>query len=151
MEKRRLSRRWRIATLLAVGALIGVLMSASPAGAHFKASIDHIWSHIKPKADARYLQNTKTFVKAGGSVAAGSFDSESVMCPDGWQAIGGGVDINQIAGGHVASSEPLVGGARTLTLSDGQHSAANGWFGAVNNDPASPSSAPYWVIVVCAK
>jgi hypothetical protein len=38
--------------VLALGVVIGVLVSATPAGAHFQASIDHIWSHT-PKADAR--------------------------------------------------------------------------------------------------
>ena len=61
-EGTRSTRRWRLATLLALGVVIGVLVSATPAGAHFQASINHIWSHIKPKADARYLQNTKTII-----------------------------------------------------------------------------------------
>jgi hypothetical protein len=55
MEEKRFSRRWRIATLLVAGALIGILLTASPAGAHFQASINHIWHHIKPKADKRYV------------------------------------------------------------------------------------------------
>ena len=50
-EGTRSTRRWRLATLLALGVVIGVLVSATPAGAHFQASINHIWSHIKPKAE----------------------------------------------------------------------------------------------------
>lgn len=55
MKEKRFSRRVRVASLLALGALIGILVTATPAGAHFQASIDHIWKHIKPKADKRYL------------------------------------------------------------------------------------------------
>jgi hypothetical protein len=47
-------RRWRTATVLALGAVIGVMLMAAPAGAHFLPSISHIWHHIKPIADARY-------------------------------------------------------------------------------------------------
>lgn len=52
-EKREF-RRWRTAGVLALGVVIGVVLLAPPAGAHFLASIDHIWHHIKPKADKRY-------------------------------------------------------------------------------------------------
>jgi hypothetical protein len=48
------TRRWKTATVLALGAVIGTMLVAQPAGAHFLPDIGHIWSHIKPKADARY-------------------------------------------------------------------------------------------------
>jgi hypothetical protein len=47
-------RRWRAATLLAVGAIIGMVMVATPAGAHVGGTVNHLWGHLKPKADARY-------------------------------------------------------------------------------------------------
>jgi hypothetical protein len=145
-------RRWRAVTLVATGAVIGAVMLATPAGAHVGGTVGHLWNdHIKPKADARYLQNTVRVVQSGGTVAAGSFDSQTVDCPAGYQAIGGGVDINQIAGGRVASSHPIRDGARALTLANGQHPAANGWYGAINNASDSPSTAPYWVVVVCSR
>jgi hypothetical protein len=52
-EKRGL-RRWRTTGVLALGVVIGVVLLAPPAGAHFTPSISHIWHHIKPKADQRY-------------------------------------------------------------------------------------------------
>ena len=55
MKGRTTSRRWRTTAVLALGVVIGVVLLAPPAGAHFQASIDHIWKHIKPKADKRYL------------------------------------------------------------------------------------------------
>jgi hypothetical protein len=53
-EKPRVSRRWRTAALLALGAVVGTMLVAQPAGAHFLPSIKHIWHHIKPKTDALY-------------------------------------------------------------------------------------------------
>lgn len=52
------ARRWRLIAVLALGAVIGMMLVAQPAGAHFLASIDHIWHHIKPKADERYLPSS---------------------------------------------------------------------------------------------
>jgi hypothetical protein len=50
-------RRWRAATLLAVGAVIGMVMIATPAGAHVGGTVSHLWKqHIRPKADARYVK-----------------------------------------------------------------------------------------------
>jgi hypothetical protein len=52
------SRRWRTAAVLAAGVAVGAVLFATPAAGHFQASITHIWSHIKPKADARYDRPT---------------------------------------------------------------------------------------------
>ena len=147
-EGTRSTRRWRLATLLALGVVIGVLVSATPAGAHFQASINHIWSHIKPKADARYLQNTKTII-VSDTANAGTFETATVMCPDGWQAVGGGVDPNNVLTMVVTSSGPLVNGTRTLLTADGSHGKSNGWLGAVRNNDASNLS--FKVSVICAK
>jgi len=75
MEKGRFSRRWRFATLLTVGTLVVVLMGASPAGAHFTASISHIWHHIKPKADARYANAVPHTDKAKDANKVDGLDS----------------------------------------------------------------------------
>ena len=50
------ARRWRTTTVLVLGAAIGIMLVAQPAGAHFLPSINHIWNHIKPKADQRYVR-----------------------------------------------------------------------------------------------
>jgi hypothetical protein len=146
------TRLRRTIVVLALGIAIGTMIVATPAMGHVGGTVGHLWNdHIKPRGDARYLQNTVRVVKFGGTVAIGSFDADSVNCPAGYQAIGGGVDINQVAGGHVASSHPIKDGVRALNLADGQHPAANGWYGAINNASDSPSTAPYWVVVVCSK
>jgi hypothetical protein len=53
-KRKRASRRWRTAAVLAVGIAIGTVMVATPAGSHV-AGWKHNWNrHIKPRADARY-------------------------------------------------------------------------------------------------
>jgi hypothetical protein len=47
-------RRWRTIAVLAVGLTIGVAMAAMPASGHVGGTVNHLWSHLKPKADARY-------------------------------------------------------------------------------------------------
>ena len=47
-------RRWKVVALLATGIVIGVAMAGSPAGAHVGGTVNHLWSHLLPKADARY-------------------------------------------------------------------------------------------------
>lgn len=70
-EGTRFGRRWRLTALLVLGAMVGMLVVASPAGAHFKMSINHIWHHIKGKADKRYIKkNTLGMPLAGASIAA---------------------------------------------------------------------------------
>ena len=51
----RVSRRWRVVALLAMGALLGVALTATPAASHVGGTVNHLWGHLRPKADARYL------------------------------------------------------------------------------------------------
>jgi hypothetical protein len=59
------TRLRRMIAVLAVGIAIGTMIMASPAAADFRSSINHIWSHIKPKADARY---DRPVIKTGETV-----------------------------------------------------------------------------------
>jgi hypothetical protein len=52
-------RGWRLAALLASGVAIGVLMVGTPAGAHVGGSVNHLWNHLKPKADKRYVNESE--------------------------------------------------------------------------------------------
>jgi len=55
-EGKRVSRRWRTAAVLALGIVIGTMLLATSAGAHVGGTVLHLWNqHIKPKADARYV------------------------------------------------------------------------------------------------
>jgi hypothetical protein len=68
--KNRGIRRWRMATALALGAVIGVMLVAPPAGAHFLPSISHIWFHIKHKGDHRWAKiASPSFSRASESTA----------------------------------------------------------------------------------
>jgi hypothetical protein len=51
-------RRWKVVALLAAGIAIGVVLAGSPAGAHVGGTVNHLWGHLKPKADARYDRPT---------------------------------------------------------------------------------------------
>jgi hypothetical protein len=51
----RKERRWKLVALLATGMAIGVVMVGTPAGAHVGGTVNHVWNHLKPKADARYV------------------------------------------------------------------------------------------------
>ena len=57
-ETRGVSRRWRMAAVLALGITLGTMLMATPATAHFLPSISHIWSHIRPLADTRYVNRS---------------------------------------------------------------------------------------------
>jgi hypothetical protein len=51
-------RRTAVA-LLAAGMAIGIVMVGSPAGAHVGGTVNHLWNHLKPKADPRYVNETE--------------------------------------------------------------------------------------------
>jgi hypothetical protein len=143
------TRLRRTIAVLALGIAIGTMMVATPAGAHVGGTVGHLWNdHIKPKADARYLQNTKTLI-VSDTVTDGNFDVSTVTCPAGWQAVGGGVDPSNVFTMQVTASGPLVNGTRMLSTADGTHGPANGWWGGVVNN--SGGNASYKVGVICAK
>jgi hypothetical protein len=80
--------------VLALGVAIGTMIMATPTSGHFQSSIDHIWSHIKPKADRRYLQNTIVITETSGSITPGNLGSARADCPSEYQAVGGGLDLD---------------------------------------------------------
>ena len=48
--------RTRSTVLLAAGIALGIALTATPAATHVGGTVGHLWRHIKPRADARYLQ-----------------------------------------------------------------------------------------------
>jgi hypothetical protein len=108
-------------------------------------------SYSKAEGDARYLRGTITEVGSIPAVAADSFQSGSVQCPAGYQAIGGGVDPFNIFFGKVSQSTPLYGSQRALFETVGQHGPATGWEGAVSTQGAGTgSTGASKVIVICS-
>jgi hypothetical protein len=125
------------------------MLLATSAGGHVGGTVSHLWNqHIKPRADARYLQNTKTIV-VSAIANNGTFGTAVANCPAGYQAIGGGVDPNNVFTMQVTSSSPMINGTRTLLTADGQHGPANGWLGGVVNN--SGANAVFKVAVICSK
>jgi hypothetical protein len=133
-DGRRFSRRWRAASLLALGALIGILVAATPAGAHFRASIDHIWSHIKPKADKRYVNVNE---KAQLGIVRASKDST----PGGTDlAASGRVEVNSVSINTPKAGVLIISGHAFVNSDEG---AATSYVLVPKVDGASVS-APGW-------
>ena len=82
------------------------------------------------------------------SVPNASFNLAAVLCPPGDQALGGGVDLNNVLTMQVTSSGPLIGSTRTIGIPNGQHGVANGWQASADNN--SGSAAPMTVTAICA-
>jgi hypothetical protein len=100
-----------------------------------------------PVDTSRLLGRTVTVI-ASDSVPAGAIDSQTVSCPAGYEAVGGGVDPDD-GTTYVTSSSPLYGTVRVDETADGQQGAATGWYGRVFNSAAAADG--FKVAVVCAK
>ena len=59
----RFSREHRTLSGFLALLLLGGLLMLSPAGAHINDSVSHVWSHIREKADQRYVQRMWAVVK----------------------------------------------------------------------------------------
>jgi hypothetical protein len=68
----RTARRRGAVALLAAGMLVGTMLVATPAGAHFQANIAHIAKHMqkvfytKKQSDARYVKGQSFLIKLQG-------------------------------------------------------------------------------------
>jgi hypothetical protein len=128
------------AALLVLGAIVIVGLWLQPATAHI-GTVSHLWTqHIRPKADARYLENTKVYVTSF-SIGAGANVTADSDCPEGWQAIGGGVDFVSGASAQVSvlSNAPKVNGDNIVAASDGRNPAADGWRVKMHNNNGAAS------------
>jgi hypothetical protein len=64
--------RWRTVALLSAGVATGVVLASGPAGAHVGGTVDHLWSHLRPTTDARYVQKSSqafAFMNRTGTLA----------------------------------------------------------------------------------
>jgi hypothetical protein len=126
MKGRFSSRRWRATGVLALGVVVGVMLVAPPAGAHFKASIRHIWHHIKPQADKRYLRYNATLPP--GRTLTGSWSASTK------------VDANlQYAEGSISFAMPLASAPTVIVVpNDASVPMPAGCSGTLANPQASP-------------
>jgi hypothetical protein len=106
-----------------------------PATAHL-GTPTHLWTaHLRPKADLRYLQNTRVYVSPQFTLGAAGDLSVTRLCPPGWQAIGGGVDFESAnAVVQVISEAPVVNGANLFDATEGRNPAGEGWRVTMHND-----------------
>jgi hypothetical protein len=131
--KRTSTRPAAVGVVLGVAFVVGSLLQ--PAAAHV-GTPGHLWTtHLRPRADQRYLQNSDVFVSPGFSLGALADLSVTRLCPSGTQAIGGGVDFESAnADVQVISDAPIVGGTNLFAAAEGRNPAGEGWRVTMHND-----------------
>lgn len=144
------SAKVKNATLLAADFKSGQIPKgpAGPPGAQGAQGAKGDTGPAGPVDTSKLLGKTLTVVKTE-PVGVGAFDFESVDCPSGYEATGGGLDPNNVATMFVTSSGPKIAGNRTLLTPDGAQAAATGWFGGIYNN--SGLSTTWKIAVICAK
>jgi hypothetical protein len=83
-------RRWKLVAVLAAGMAVGVAMAGPPAAAHVGGTVTHLWNHLKPKADARYVNESAIKTIQGNWAAGGWANSTS---SDAWDNISFGFEL----------------------------------------------------------
>jgi hypothetical protein len=68
------NRRGRAVALLAIGFGVGAIVFATPAVGHVGGKANHLWSHLRPKADARYVNVTEKAQRAADADHAAEAD-----------------------------------------------------------------------------
>jgi hypothetical protein len=123
----------------AVGAVLGLVFVVGswlqPAAAHV-GTPGHLWTqHPRPKADLRYLQNSKVYVSPEFTLGILADLSVTRLCPSGMQAIGGGVDFDPAnADVQVISDAPIVSGTNLFGADEGKNPAGGGWRVTMQNN-----------------
>lgn len=127
----------KLILLLALLSLFGGAGMSNEVSAHTSAPL---------QTSAVYAVRT---VVSSDTAPAGSFGVERVLCPSGFVAIGGGIDMQNVLTMRVTSSAPVFpGGERLLTQSDGFQPAPIGWQASALNLAGVPQE--FKVAVVCA-
>jgi len=123
----------------AVGVALGVVFLVGtwlqPATATI-GTPTHLWKqHVRPRADARYLQNTSVYVTPAFSIDGLADLTVTRACPGGTKAIGGGVDFATAnANVQVISDAPIVNSANLFAAATGRNPAASGWRVTMHNN-----------------
>jgi hypothetical protein len=107
--------------------------------------------YTKAQSDGRYLRSTVVVIGTiAESLAADDFETGTVSCPAGYQAVGGGVDPNNVFFGKVSHSAPTFNMTRTNSVADGQQGPANGWRGSVTTQGADTGTGVIKMAVICS-
>jgi hypothetical protein len=113
--------RLRTIALLALGVVIGTMLVAPPAGAHFVPSISHIWAHIKGKADVRYANAVSGTDKARNADKLDGLDSTRIRAR--WAIVEANGTITAQSGGITLAAHAVSG---EYYLNFGENLANNG-------------------------
>ena len=131
MEKRTGARRWRAVALLALGAVVGMMVVATPGTAHVGGTVAHLVGHLKTYFYTKQEAN-KQFLKTSGSLAPGK-----TMRGVYW-ALDDDEDANQsIASSEISFAVPLATAPIAHFIPDGGAVPA-GCSGTPENPGASP-------------
>lgn len=103
---------------------------------------------LRAQVAASFLGETVVVTESDTTLDSAEDDEHTVLCPSGYQALGGGVagNFDQIG---VDATGPSVGGQPTNATPVGTAAFANGWFTRVFSFDAD--AEPYKVSVVCAR
>ena len=105
----------------------------------------------RAQADARFLRGAPVTVIAQSiALANGQFNAATAACPAGYQAIAGGVDVENVLAMEILASGPVVEGARVGTLSDGLHGAPTAWSATARSHVAG-STRSFKMTVQCVR
>jgi hypothetical protein len=91
------------------------------------------------------LTGTSTVVVA--DTTSGGYGQTSLVCPGDMVALGGGVDVANVATMNVTSSAPIFGGLPPHLIAAGAHGPPGGWWGSAR----AAAERDFWVGVVCAQ
>ena len=135
------------------GVVVGALL-LSPAGAHVNDRLSHLWgNHLKSKVKNVAEEESLISVSEQINVAAGETSGSRLFCPGGYEAIGGGVDVDQANTMVVVSSSPAFGREpgwnRLIQTPPGRYSSASGWYALVRNNDGVDH--PMQIAAVCAR
>jgi hypothetical protein len=91
------------------------------------------------------LTGTSTIVVS--DTTSGGFGQTSLVCPGDAVALGGGIDVDNVASMNVTSSGPTFGGMPPHSITPGTYGPPGGWWGSAR----SSTDSNFWVGVVCAQ